>query len=265
MFPVTDNTGSTALITGASSGIGEAFALLLAQRGCSLVLVSENEPELKRVKARIGSLYPVSVRIIQADLCRTESADRLFGTCSEEGIEVDLLINGAGIYVNAEIELADPDRVRDELALHVQSLTRLCLLFGRAMIERCGGSILNISSISAFFPDFSSLTYGPSKDYVLKLSEALHCDWKEHNIRVTCLVPGGVRSNFFKTNRIYVPPMVTSHLMSAERCAGIGLRALSKGKMRVIPGVLAKLHMLLFRFTTKPAFYSFYKRLYFRM
>jgi short-subunit dehydrogenase len=255
----------TALITGGSSGIGRAIADVLAEMGHNLILVSEDGPGLKKAERQICTSFSVSILTLQFDLAKHDAATNLFETCQAKGLQVDVLVNCAGIFTNQESELEDLERVRVLLALHVEILTQLCLRFGKLMIERKRGYILNISSISSLFQDPSSMVYGPSKRYVLAFSKSLHSHWREHNVKVTCVVPGGVRTTFFKENDVYLPPMVARHLMPADEFSRAAVRALFKGRRVLIPGLTAKLHALFFRSILRPALYGPLKRMYLSM
>jgi short-subunit dehydrogenase len=262
---MSDVGSPAALVTGASSGIGEALAKALAGRGYRLLLASENGSELERVRGEIAAAFAVEVRALVEDLAEPGAAERLFRRCRELAWPVEVLVNCAGFFLNLERELAEPASTERLLALHVQAPTRLCLRFGTQMIERRRGFILNVGSISALFPDPSSLTYGPSKRYLLAFSQGLRLSWREHGVRVCCLVPGGIRTAFFAHNDIYVPGMVAGHLYPPEKCARRALRALFRGRGRITPGLLAHLNVLLFRFLLTPTFYDWAKRLYFRL
>jgi short-subunit dehydrogenase len=231
--------------------------------------------------------------VLCLDLTEPEAPRRLLDWSRQANFDVDILVNCAGIFSNVDEEMGgvrpgdrdlsvddgDPclerkdaegritglGRVEALLRLHVLSLTQLCLIFGRLMIRRGGGYILNVASISALFPDPSSLTYGPSKRYVLSFSRLLHLHWREHDVRVTCLVPGAVNTNFFSSNNIVLPTMVRSRLMSADRCAGIALRALFRGRCVVRPGIWSRLHTWLFRLLLRPTFYTPLKNIYLSM
>jgi short-subunit dehydrogenase len=251
-----------ALVTGASSGIGEALAEGLARRGYDLLLVSENTTELRRVRKRLAGAYPVEVRTKVQDLARPDAAEALFSHCGKQAWEVEVLVNSAGDYLVAQRELEEPAAVASTVTLHVLTPTRLCMLFGRDMIRRGRGFILNISSISALFPDPASMTYGPAKAYLHHFSTVLHCDWKSLGVNVTCVLPGGVRTNLFQESGVYVPRFVRRHLLSPEECAAISLRALFRGRRQVIPGTSGKLQALLFRLIVRPVSYSRIKRLY---
>ncbi len=254
-----------ALVTGASSGLGESFAKKLAARGHDLVLVSENRSELARVRRDIESNSTCAVTTIVMDLFNPDAADRLLDICNKKKIHVDILINCAGIYVNVEREMEDIGPIENIINLHVLSLTKLCFLFGKAMIGRTRGYILNISSIAAEFADPASLTYGPTKRYVLSLSEALHCEWKQHNINVSCITPGGINTNFFNANQVFLPSVIRWTLIAPDRCAEVGLKALFSGRFRVTPGITGKLQSFLLKIFSRPLTYGIIKKTYFSM
>ncbi len=255
----------TALVTGASSGLGEAIAKNCAARGFGLILVSENARELNRVRNEIKRHYSCNAITYTVDLFRPDSAQRLFNLCQKGKLAIDLLANCAGIYLNVEREMRDTASLDNIVNLHILSFTKLCFLFGREMIKQGRGYILNVASIAARFPDPASLTYGPTKRYILSLSEALHCDWKEHNVRVTCLTPGGIRTNFFRANHVFIPPVIKSTLISPEQCAEAGLNALFKGKAVLTPGISGKLQSFFLRIISRRATYNMIKRSYFSM
>lgn len=255
----------TALITGASSGLGESIAKNLAKRGHDLILVSEDGDELKRVRNVIKSRFPVSVKIMLADLFQAESADRIYLYCERNSIHIDILVNCAGIYPTIEREMSDILMVNNVINLHVLSLTKLCFLFGTAMVARKSGFILNVSSIAAEFPDPASTTYGPTKRYILSLSEALHSEWKPSNVRVTCVTPGGLKTDFFSSNNVFIPPVIRHTLLSPDTCAEISIKALFKGKVRVTPGIAGKLQSFFLKLFVCRLTYPIIKRIYFSM
>jgi short-subunit dehydrogenase len=263
--PATGPQAPAALVTGASSGLGEALARALAAGGYRLILVSENAPELERVRRGIAADAAVEPRALVEDLALPGAGGRLHERCRQLGWPVEVLVNCAGIFLNLQKELAEPSSAERMLALHVQTPTQLCLRFGSEMIERRRGFILNVASISALFPDPSSLTYGASKRYLLALSAGLRLSWRECGVRVCCLVPGGTRTAFFVHNDIYLPGMVAARLYPPEKCARRALAALFRGRGRITPGLSAHLNVLLFRLLLTPPLYGFSKRLYFRL
>ncbi len=254
-----------ALVTGASSGLGESFVHDLARRGYELVLVSENLKELKRVKTDMESRYDSTAIILEADLFDPDSADVVFEFCRKKKIPVDILINCAGIYLNIEREMTDIKSVENIINLHVLSLTKLCFFFCNKMMERRHGYILNVSSINSEFPDPASLTYGPTKRFILSFTESLHCELKEHNIHVTCLTPGGIRTNFFTANNVFIPPIIRYTLLSSDACAKKALDALFRGKARITPGITGKVQSFFLRLITRPSTYPLIKKSYFSM
>ncbi len=257
--------GLTALVTGASSGLGESIAGELSSRGHTCLLVSENDGELERVKNEILNRGKGEVITLTLDLSRPDSADRLHRFCDSKGIVVDILINSAGIYLPIEREMNDLPAIETIINLHVLTLTKLCFIFGRSMLERKRGWILNVSSIASEFPDPASLTYGPTKRYVLALSQSLHCDWKDRNVSVTCLTPGGIDTNFFRANSVFIPPIIRRTLISSSDCARASIAAMFRGRARVTPGFSGKLQSLLLRFISRPLTYPIIRRSYFSM
>lgn len=253
---------SVALVTGASSGIGEALAEGLARRGYDLLLVSENAPELHRAQRRLAGAHAVRVLTRVQDLSRPDAAQVLARHCREQGLEVEVLVNAAGDYLVAERELEEPAAVAATLALHVLTPTQLCLLLGADMIRRRKGFILNVSSISALFPDPASMTYGSAKSYLRHFSTVLHCDWKPRGVTVTCVLPGGVRTRLFDESGVFVPALVRRHLLTAPACAEISLRALFRGRRELIPGASGRFQAALFRLIVRPGTYTAIKRLY---
>ena len=132
-----------ALITGGSSGMGLEFARGLAARGYDLLLVSNSEDQLESAFAALSTEFPVKVRTLFRDLAQPKAADELFSHCISEGMLPDVLVNDAGMFFFKELDAGDLDRVQAMLDLHVNTVTRMCLLFGSAMKERGSGFILN--------------------------------------------------------------------------------------------------------------------------
>lgn len=255
----------TALITGGSSGLGEAMAVALSRSGHRIILVSENQKELSRAGRACLDAGATLVHTICLDCTACDAAQRLYDECATRGLAVDVLINCAGIYTTIERELSDLSCIDAVVNLHVLTLTKLCLLFGRDMVSRRRGYILNVSSIASGFPDPASLTYGPSKRYVRSFSDAIHCEWKEYGVKVTCMTPGGINTNFFAANNVFIPPIIRRTLISAQDCAQAGLRAMFRGKRRVTPGLYGKLQSVILSVISRPITYPLIKKSYFSM
>ena len=190
----------TALITGASSGIGKETAYVYAKNKFNLVLVARRKEKLETIKKDIESKYEVKVEIIDADLSKLDSAEKLYQQIVAKNIDVNVLINNAGFGINGQFIDADIDSETDMLLLNIVTLTKLTKLFAKDMIKAGGGDIINIASTAAFqaVPNFAA--YAASKSYVLHFSEAIAFELKAKNINVTVVCPGATQSEFAKVS-----------------------------------------------------------------
>ena len=233
----------TALVTGASSGIGLALARAFARRGYGLVLLARDRARLDAVKAELGKAYGVGVRIIAADLAAPGAAERIFAETEGAGIPIGVLVNNAGFAEYGPFAEKDGDAQLGMIALNISAVTDLTHRFLRKMLERGAGKILNVASTAAFQPGPLMAVYYASKAYVLSLSEALREEVRGRGVAITALCPGPTESDFFKKQ----PQMLGSRLirrgtlMSADRVAEAGYDALMKNKAVVIPGVRNKM------------------------
>ena len=236
--------GKTALITGASSGIGEQMARQLSAVGCNLILVARRTD---RLNALAGELASVTVDVITADLADPAAPEEVFEQTQAAGRQVDILINNAGFGFQKPL-LSLP--VVDQLGMvdvNVRSLLALTQLFAAPMAQRGQGWVLNVSSVSAWFPIPGMATYAASKACVLHLSRALHEEWKPAGIVVTALCPGGTRTEFSSIARDRMDPDLEKAMMPADVVATAGLKALAKGKAVEVPGTLYRIMVALVR------------------
>lgn len=182
----------TALITGASSGIGRDMAIYLSSLGYSLVLTGRNKEKLIELK----KMLKTPVKIITADLSKPENAIRLYKAC--KNIKIDFLINNAGIGVVGEFDKTSLKTEVDLININVTSLHILTKLFLKDFVKRDSGKILNVASSAAFFPGPLMAAYYASKNYVLNLSESLYRELKEKgsNVKISVLCPGPVQTEF---------------------------------------------------------------------
>ncbi len=230
--------GKTALITGASSGIGEQMARQLAAGGCHLILVARRTDRLDALASELGA---VTVDVITADLADPLAVDDVFERTQALGRQVDILINNAGFGFQKPL-LSLP--MTDQLGMvdvNVRSLLALTQRFVAPMVQRGQGWVLNVSSVSAWFPIPGMATYAASKAAVLHLSRALHEELKPFGIIVSVLCPGGTRTEFSSLAREKMDPDLEKAMMPADRVAAAGLQGLASGKAVVVPGVLYKL------------------------
>lgn len=240
--------GSTALITGASSGIGEAFANKLAAKGCNLILVARSEDALNQIAGDLHEQHGVTIDVMAADLIEPNNRDNVAEAVQALGRQVDLLINNAGFGTMGAFVKADPQRERSEVDLNVTALTDLCHAFLPGMLERQHGAIINVASTASFQPMPYLAVYAATKSYVRSLSEALHAECQGRGVTVTALCPGPVATNFFEaTGSSKAQGMVkkvAGIMMTAEQVVDDALNAMEKGKAVVVPGMPNKLGAL---------------------
>ena len=244
----------TALITGASSGIGRGFAELFARDGWRPILVARSADGLNSLAEDLKARFAVDAVAIPVDLAQTGSAERLFEEIERRGIAVDALVNNAGFgtFGNfAELPLEDE---RQELQLNVVTLTELTKLFLKPMLLRKRGRILNVASTAAFQPGPLMTVYYASKAYVLSFSEALHEELRGSGVTMTCLCPGATQSGFQDRAKMSDSTIVKGRrLPDAMSVAQAGYRAMLAGKRLVIPGALNVLTAFLPRVSPRGA------------
>src|SRR6266516_7963303 len=172
--------GKAALITGASSGIGEAFAHILAARGMNLVLVARSADKLRVIAQALSEQHGIRADVVTADLCREGAMQEVYQRTQALGVPVDLLVNNAGFGTYGCFDTLAPEREHEEIMLNVTALVDLTHAFLPAMVERKEGGVINVASIAAFKPLPYQAVYGASKAFVLSFSLAL---WGENRTR----------------------------------------------------------------------------------
>ena len=223
-------TGKTALITGASSGIGQELARIHAAAGDEVVIIARREKELIQLKEELESSYGTTVTVIVKDLSRNESPDEIFHTTEKSGIHVDYLINNAGFGGHGYFHERDWKNDHAMIMVNMHALTRLSKLYIPGMIDRKYGKILNVSSTAAFLPGPLQGIYYATKSYVLSLSQAMDEELREHNISVTALCPGPVATEFAKTASVEETSLF-KNASSPREIAEAGYNAMMKGKL----------------------------------
>jgi short-subunit dehydrogenase len=236
-----------AVITGASSGLGKAFAELLATQGVNLVIAARRTEELAQLAAELTQKYNVTVQILGLDLSVVGAAERLFEFATQNRACVDLLINnaGSGAYRNfLNTPLQDHQNV---LNLNVVTTSTLSHLFANHMLKLGKPSyILNVSSIAAYQPVPRFAVYSATKSYVKLFSEVLSYELNGTNVSVSCLCPGGMKTPFLAKNNQLSKLDFT--LMDPEKVAKIALKGLSAKKSLIIPGLMNQLSCFIPRF-----------------
>lgn len=227
---------SIALVTGASSGIGQQFARQLAAAGHRVALVARSGDRLAALAAELGGeerAIPIA-----ADLAVAADRDRLAERVSELGADVEILVNCAGYGIYAPFAQAGREREIGQVRLLVEAVVDLMARFLPGMAERGSGAVINVSSTSAFQPLPYNAGYAAAKGYVLMLSEAVHAEVKDRGVTVTAVCPGPVPSGFQEASDAgyFAERLPKFTFVTPERVARDGLRAAGRGKLSVIPG-----------------------------
>lgn len=232
----------TALITGASSGIGRALALEFARHGWNLVLVARRSALLATLATEIRDQFAVEVSTIAFDLTASNAARALFDEVSSRNLIIDCLVNNAGRGHFGDF--ADQSWQVDEETLHlnVGVLTALCHVFAPGMIQRRQGYILNVASIAGFVPGPKLAVYHATKAYVLSLSQALHAEFSPFQVGVTASCPGPTQSEFFeKAGTQKLKALSYMKLMPAETVARQAYEATMQRKPIVVHGLINRI------------------------
>lgn len=185
----------TALITGASEGIGRSFAEIYAKNGHDLVLVARNQAKLEEFAQQLQSQYLINVEVFAADLIPIDAAQKLFSAITLKGINVDILVNNAGMMQVEKLSLSDTQQLNNLLQLNIQSLVNMTQQFVKPMLARGQGKIVNIGSIASFMPTPNFAAYGASKAFVLSFTEGIAEELRGTGVTVTCVCPGMTETN----------------------------------------------------------------------
>lgn len=227
-----------ALVTGAGSGIGRCYALRLAALGYNLVLAGNRPEPLETVRREVETSSPETrIRTVSIDLARIGAAEELHDFTRREGIEIDVVINNAGIFSFCDILHTPPERIERIILLHDLTNTEMCRLYAADMVRRgCRGHILNMSSYSLWMPFPGLSLYSASKAYLRAFSVSFAKEVREHGIRVTAVCPAGVATDLYGlTPRWQRIGLRLGVLISADACARRGLRGLWRGRRTVVP------------------------------
>ncbi len=243
---------ATALITGASLGIGLEFARTFAAEKNNLVLVARNEEKLKTLAAELQTNYGITVKIIAADLSNMDEVQKVYDVCKAENIIIDYLVNNAGIgYFGLFVE-GDWNLQAQVIDLNIKSLTKMCRLFIPDMVVRKAGKILNVASTAAFQPGPTMAVYYATKSYVLFFSEAIYNELQGTGVHVTCLCPGATESGFQAAAAMEESNLVKGKkLPTSKEVAAFGYKAMMNNKMTVIHGLMNTIMATSIRFTPR--------------
>jgi hypothetical protein len=238
-------TRPTALVTGASSGIGRELAIVLARNGHDLVLVARRRPELESLADELQAAYQATSHVVPADLSSGDGVAAVVAAVDAAGLEVDVLINNAGLGGHGRFTETETASDEMQLSVNVLALTRLTKAFLPGMVSRRRGRVLNLASTAAFQPGPFMAIYYATKAYVLSFSEALSEEVRGTGVTVTALAPGAVRTAFFDVAKVDSNSRLVRSpgTLDADVVAQAGYDAMMRGRSLVIPGFANRLGM----------------------
>lgn len=230
-------TGSagTAIITGATAGIGAAFARRLAADGYAPVLVARDGSRLAAFAEELTAAHGVAVSTLSADLATPEGRESVAARLADSDHPVDLLVNNAGVSLNTPFLRSTPEREEHLLALNVNAVMRLTLAVLPSMVARGRGAVVNVSSVSGFGALMPGSTYPASKAWVTNFSESVHLSVKPYGVRVMALCPGYTRTEFHERAGISTAKTPDWMWLDADAVVRDGLRDLRRGKVVSVP------------------------------
>jgi hypothetical protein len=245
------NNEKWALVTGASGGIGKDIAELFADEGINLVITARSKKLLEEIQSKFEQTNKIKVEVIDLDLCKPDSASKLYEIIKNKLININYLVNNAGFGDYGDFVKSDLSIYEKMINLNILALTQLSHLFAKDMCIRKEGKIMNVASTAAFQPIPGLNVYSSTKSYVLNFSEALSRELKGSGVTVTVLCPGGTKTNFhnaagFKSNKER-----KGYLMDSKKVAKIGYQAMMKGKRLVVAGFFNKILAFSVRFTPR--------------
>ncbi len=232
-------TGQTALVTGASSGLGYELAKLLAKDGYDLVLVARSRERLKAIARALQNTASIKAYTIASDLAEPGAAARIVRALKEEGVTVDLLVNNAGFGSYGEFTRTKTETMNAMVQVNVGAVVHLTRLLLPAMVERGRGRLLIVASLAGFQPGPLMAVYYATKAFLISFAEALREELRGTGVTVTAMCPGPTRTNFGKRARMLSSRLMsgsTLAVMEAAPVARHGYRALMAGRMFSVPG-----------------------------
>jgi len=228
---------STCLVTGASSGIGEAFARELAGRGRGVTLTARRKERLVKLASELTDRYRVRAEVVTCDLSSAAARRRMIKTIADRGLEVEVLVNNAGFGSAGRFQDLDGESEVQMVRTNVEAVVDLCVAYVPQMVARRRGAVLNVASVAAYQPVPRQSTYAATKAFVLSFSEGLHADLRGTGVTSTALCPGPTRTEFGDAAGIPDELMRIPGLSySAEEMAAAGVQAMERGRRAVIPG-----------------------------
>lgn len=239
--------GQRALVTGASSGIGEALARRLAREGCDLLLVARREDRLLALAQELRGGLGIDARVEALDLGAPGAGEELFRRTEGHGVTIDILVNNAGFGDYDDYIRIPWEKHAGMLQVNVVVLSELTHRFAARMVERGRGCIMNVASVGAYMPTPTFACYTASKAYVRNLTEAIDYELAGTGVRAMVLNPGGTHTEFLDVANQKLKGGADAFMMTAEQCADIGVRGMLAGKRNVVTGFFNQLTCFVMR------------------
>jgi uncharacterized protein len=236
---MTTQSKGTALITGASSGIGAVYADRLARRGYDLIIVARSRGKLDQLATRLTNETKRSVEVLTADLTDKRDLARVEQTLKQDAT-ITLLVNNAGFGAFAPLLNSEVNRMDEMISLNVRALTRLTYAAVPGFVARGTGTIVNISSIVAISPETLNGVYGGSKAFVLAFSHSLQHELASKGIRIQAVLPGATATDFWETGGLPVHNLPSAIVMTTENLVDAALAGLDQGELVTIPALPEK-------------------------
>jgi short-subunit dehydrogenase len=230
------STKGTALVTGASSGIGAAYAERLARRGYDLILVARDQARLDGLASRIGSETGVTIESLRADLTVQADVLRVERRIRQQQ-DITMLVNNAGVGALEPLLQSDIGAMEAMIDLNVTALTRLTYAVAPTFVARGGGTIINISSVVAVAPEVLNGVYGASKAFVLAFSQSLHKELADKNVRVQVVLPGATATNFWDAAGGAIDNLPSAMVMRSDDLVDAALAGFDQGELVTIPSL----------------------------
>jgi len=250
----------TALITGASSGIGLDLAKLMAP-GFDLIITARNASDLENIARELEAAYGNHVHAIPGDLAKADAPQQLFSEIERRGLQVDILVNNAGFGSYGAFVEGDLQTDRDMIQVNITALTSLAKLALPGMLARKRGKIMNVASTAGFQPGPLMAVYYATKAYVIMFSEAIANELKGSGVTVTCLCPGATATKFAGRAKMEESRLFKMGAMRSEDVARAGYKGMMAAKGLVIPGVLNKAIAMSVRFNPRKMVTAISRRL----
>ncbi|MGX9964642.1 SDR family NAD(P)-dependent oxidoreductase [Roseomonas sp. F4] len=227
---------NTALITGASSGIGAVYADRLARRGHDLILVARDAARLDALATRLRAETGRAVAVLVADLTDPQDLRRV-ETRLREDASIAMLVNNAGMSVSGTLAEADPDRLEMMVALNITAPMRLAAAVASAFVARGGGTIINIASVLALAPELFNGVYSGTKAFVLNLTRSMQSELGPRGLRIQAVLPGGTRTAIWEKSGVDIATLPATMLMDVEEMVDAALAGLDAGEAVTIPSL----------------------------